>query len=81
VERLPRSFAGLPNRHWGSHQWAVDVFVTACVRGLQPPNNGLQAARYTIPGIIAHESEVRLRALLLVPDLEMHREINNVYLI
>jgi hypothetical protein len=68
VERLPRSFAGLPNAHWGSHLFLVDDFVTACVSGLQPRNNGRQAARYTIPGIIAHESAVRSGALLEAPD-------------
>ncbi len=68
VERLPRSFAGLPNGHWGSHQFLVDDFVMACVSGTQPPNNVWQAARYTIPGIIAHESAVRGGALLEVPD-------------
>ena len=68
VERLPSSFAGLPNGHWGSHQFLVDDFVMACVSGIQPPNNVWQAARYTIPGIIAHESAVRGGALLEVPD-------------
>jgi hypothetical protein len=68
VQRLPNSFAGLPNGHWGSHQFLVDDFVMACVRGVQPPNNVWQAARYTIPGIIAHESAVRGGALLEVPD-------------
>ena len=68
VQRLPSSFAGLPNGHWGSHQFLVDDFVMACVHGVQPPNNVWQAARYTIPGIIAHESAVRGGALLEVPD-------------
>ena len=68
VERLPHSFADLPNGHWGSHQFLVDDFVTACVNGIQPPNNVWQAARYTIPWIIAHESAVRSGALLEVQD-------------
>jgi predicted dehydrogenase len=68
VERLPRAFAGMPNGHWGSHQFLVDDFVTACVTGTQPPNNVWMAARYTVPGIIAHESAVRGGALLEVPD-------------
>lgn len=34
-----------------------------------PPNNVWQAARFAIPGIIAHESCQRGGALLEVPDL------------
>ncbi len=68
VDRLPRSFIGKPNGHWGSHQFLVDDFVTSCVTGGLPPNNVWQAARYTVPGIIAHESAVRDGALLEVPD-------------
>jgi hypothetical protein len=68
VARLPREFIGLPNGHWGSHQFLVDDFVTACVTGRQPPVNVWQAARYTAPGIIAHESSVRGGELLPVPD-------------
>ena len=68
VQRLPRSFIGLPNGHWGSHQFLVDDFVQACVSGVQPPNNVWRAARYTVPGIIAHESAMRGGELLEVPD-------------
>ena len=68
VARLPRQFIGLPNGHYGSHQFLVDDFVTACVTGKQPPVNVWQAARYTAPGIIAHDSAVRGGCLLEVPD-------------
>ena len=68
VQRLPHSFIGLPNGHWGSHQFLVDDFVQACMSGIQPPNNVWRAARYTVPGIVAHESAVRGGALLEVPD-------------
>jgi predicted dehydrogenase len=67
VQRLPREFIGLPNGHWGSHQFLVDDFVTACVTGQHPPVDVWQAARYTLPGIIAHESAVRGGELLDVP--------------
>jgi len=69
VERLPKEFIGLPNGHCGSHQFLVDDFVRACVEGTMPPNNVWQAARYAIPGIIAHESAARGGVLLEVPDL------------
>lgn len=68
VARLPSAFAGLPNGHLGSHQFLVDDFVTACCTGRQPPNNVWMAARYLVPGLIAHESALRGGALLEVPD-------------
>ncbi|MGH2559472.1 MAG: Gfo/Idh/MocA family protein [Thermomicrobiales bacterium] len=69
VSRLPREFAGLPNGHHGSHQFLVDDFVTACVGGTTPANNVWMAARYALPGIVAHESAVRGGERLAVPDL------------
>jgi predicted dehydrogenase len=69
VERLPREFVGLPNGHNGSHQFLVDDFVKACVGGEQPPNNVWMAARYLVPGLIAHESAKKGGVLLEVPDL------------
>jgi predicted dehydrogenase len=68
VERLPKEYLGLPNGHAGSHQFLVDDFVRACVTGQTPPNNVWQAARYAIPGLVAHESAVRGGALLEIPD-------------
>jgi len=68
VERLPRSFIGLPNGHWGSHQFLVDDFVKACVSGKQPPVNAWQAARFTVPGIVAHDSAMQAGAVVEVPD-------------
>ena len=68
VERLPKVYETLPNGHLGSHQFLVDDFVTACVTGRTPPNNVWQAARYVVPGLIAHDSAVNGGALLDVPD-------------
>ncbi len=69
IERLPAEYVGLPNGHCGSHQFLVDDFVRACVHGEVPPNNVWQAARYAIPGIVAHESANRGGLLMRVPDL------------
>ncbi len=66
--RLPKAFAALPTGHGGSHQFLVADFVRACVNRTQPPNNAWLAARYAVPGIIAHESAVRGGELLAVPD-------------
>ena len=68
VARLPGEFAGLPNGHNGSHQFLVQDFVTACITGDSPPNNVWQAARYLIPGLMAHESAMKGGELLPVPD-------------
>jgi hypothetical protein len=69
ISRLPKEFKGLPNGHNGSHQFLVDDFVRSCVENALPPNNVWQAARYLIPGLIAHESAKRGGELLKVPDL------------
>jgi hypothetical protein len=68
VERLPAAYAAMRNGHEGSHQFLVDDFVTACATGSAPPNQVWDAARYVVPGLIAHESAVLGGALLNVPD-------------
>ncbi|MGF6833594.1 putative dehydrogenase [Paenarthrobacter sp. TE4293] len=57
--RLPEEFLGAPNGHEGSHQFLVDDFVTAVNNRTLPPVNAWVAARFTLPGIIAHESALR----------------------
>ena len=69
VDRLPRSFVGMPNDHLGSHQFLVDDFVRSCITGIQPPNNVWQAARYLLPGLVGHESAMRGGVMMEVPDL------------
>lgn len=68
VERLPREFLGLPNGHFGSHQFLVDDFVRSVVQDRLAPNHVWAAARYTTPGLIAHESAEREGELLKIPD-------------
>ena len=69
LARLPREFINLPNGHNGSHQFLVDDFITACEHRTTPPNNVWQAARYAIPGVIAHESCTHGGELREIPDL------------
>jgi predicted dehydrogenase len=69
VHRLPAEFKNLPNGHNGSHQFLVDDFVRACTTHKIPPNNVWDAARYVIPGLIAHESALKEGLLLEIPDL------------
>jgi predicted dehydrogenase len=66
--RLPGSFNGLPNGHFGSHQFLVDDFAKAVQTGKLPPNNIWRAADYLVPGLIAHESSKREGELLEIPD-------------
>ena len=56
VDRLPASFAGAHNGHEGSHQFLADDFVNAVNGRTLPPVNAWVAARFTLPGIVAHAS-------------------------
>jgi hypothetical protein len=69
IWRLPSELTYLPTGHYGSHLFLVDDFVRACVTGALPPNHVWAAARYNIPGIVAHESAKRDGERLKVPDL------------
>ncbi|HWM35635.1 MAG TPA: Gfo/Idh/MocA family oxidoreductase [Streptomyces sp.] len=66
--RLPREFAHAPNGHEGSHHFLVDDFVTAVNDSTLPSVNAWVAARYTLPGIVAHDSARRDGERLPVPD-------------
>jgi predicted dehydrogenase len=66
--RLPKEFNHVHNGHEGSHHFLVDDFVTAVNTRSLPPVNAWIAARYTLPGIIAHRSAQQGGARLPVPD-------------
>ncbi len=66
--RLPRAFDHLPNGHEGSHHFLVDDFVTAVEGRTRPAVDAWLAARYTLPGIVAHESALRGGERLEIPD-------------
>jgi predicted dehydrogenase len=68
VARLPASYHGAHNGHEGSHQFLADDFVRAVETGTPPPVNAWVAARYTLPGIVAHESALRGGERLPIPD-------------
>ena len=71
VERLPKEYAGLRDMggEWGTNYFMVNEFIEAVGSKELPPNNVWTAARYTVPGIVAHESAMRGGELLEVPDL------------
>jgi predicted dehydrogenase len=66
--RLPAEFAPVPNGHEGSHHFLADDFVRAVNDGALPPVNAWTAARYTLPGIVAHESAQQGGARLPIRD-------------
>jgi predicted dehydrogenase len=66
--RLPREFAHAPNGHEGSHHFLADDFVTAVTTGSLPPVNAWVAARYTLPGVVAHQSALQGGARLEIRD-------------
>ncbi len=68
LTRLPRSLIGLTNGHEGGHPFLADDFVRACISGQQPPVNAWVAARFTLPGLIAHESAKENGMRLDIPD-------------
>lgn len=70
ADRLPASFKapGVPNGHMASHQLLIDDFCSAASYSTLPPGNAWQAARWTIPGLLAHESALRDGEALIVPD-------------
>ena len=54
--QLPAAFKGLSNGHGGSHQFMVDDFVMDAVGERPAPMNIDDAIRFTLPGILAHQS-------------------------
>jgi len=69
VGRLPETFHGLPNGHFGSHQFLADDFVKAVATRTLPPNHVWASARYCIPGLVAHQSATNNGVWTDVPDL------------
>ncbi len=68
VDRLPKEFVGAPNGHGGSHHFLVDDFVTAVSHRSLPTVDAWTAARFTLPGIIAHDSALQGGVRLSIPD-------------
>src|SRR3954463_13147706 len=66
--RLPQESAGLHNGHEGSHPFLADDFVRAVADKTIPPVNAWVAARYTLPGIVAHQSALEGGVQLEIPD-------------
>jgi len=54
--------------HGGSHAYLVHEFVDAVANNRSPQVNAWVAARYFVPGILAHKSALRDGEVLKVPD-------------
>ena len=69
LSRLPKTFrTPITGHHMNSHPFLIDDFVRAVVSGKLPPNNAWAAARYLVPGLVAHESAMQGGKLLDIPD-------------
>ena len=66
--QLPKEFIGLSNGHGGSHQFMVDDFVMDAVGERKAPMNVIDAARFTIPGVLAHQSAQMAGQKLQIPQ-------------
>ena len=69
VSRLPKEFEGLQTGHAGTHKFMVDDFCQAYMSGWLSPTNAWQAARYNLPGLVAHQSALQGGVLLDIPDV------------
>jgi predicted dehydrogenase len=66
--QLPKVFVGLSNGHGGSHQFMVDDFVMDAVGERKAPMDVIDAARFTIPGVLAHQSAQMTGQKLQIPQ-------------
>lgn len=69
TSRLPIEYEMLKTGHAGTHKFMIDDFCQAYVTGKHSPTNAWQAARYNLPGLIAHQSAMQGGVTLPVPDL------------
>ncbi|WP_087483645.1 Gfo/Idh/MocA family protein [Brachybacterium massiliense] len=65
---LPKELTGLPNGHEGAHHLLVHEFVSAVEERRLPAVNAWVAARFTLPGIVAHQSALRDGQRLPIDD-------------
>ena len=69
LSRLPEPFREKNiHAHYNSHPFLVDDFVRAVKADKLPPNNAWDAARYMVPGLVAHESALKGGITMGVPD-------------
>ena len=67
--RIPESYRQDKNGHNGTHHFLVDDFCRAVATGRLSPTNIWAAARFNLPGLVAHQSALRDGERMDVPDL------------
>jgi predicted dehydrogenase len=78
MKRLPKTFEAIHTGHAGTHKFMVDDFCQAYMSGWLSPTNAWQAARYNLPGLVAHESAMQGGVLLDIPDVGLPPEDKNI---
>jgi predicted dehydrogenase len=68
MERLPEPLH-VPSGHGGSHTFITHEFVSAVLENRHPAVNVWEAAAYTLPGIVAHQSALKGGQTMRIPDL------------
>ena len=68
VNRLPKEWDDLGTGHGGTHKFMVDDFCQAYMTGKLSPTNAWQAAKYNLPGLVAHKSAIQGGVTLDVPN-------------
>jgi hypothetical protein len=68
-QRLPETYIGMHDGHGGTHKFMADDFCKAAYTGQLSPTNAWVAARYNLPGLVAHESALRGGETMSVPDV------------
>lgn len=68
MERIPQELQPMETNHAGTHKFMVDDFCQAYMTGKLSPTNAWQAARYNLPGLVAHQSAMQGGVLMDVVD-------------
>jgi hypothetical protein len=68
ARNFTEAYEKIPSGHMNSHKMLVDDFCTAMRDGTLPTVNAWLAARFTVPGLVAHESAKQGGVLMDVPD-------------
>ena len=69
IARLPEALKHMTSGHMFSHALLVDDFCQAVHTNTLPKVNAWQAARYTMPGLLAHQSAMEGGRIIDVPDM------------
>lgn len=68
VSRLPKELECIGTGHGGTHKFMVDDFCQAYMTGKLSPTNAWQAAKYNLPGLVAHKSAMQGGVMMDIPD-------------